>query len=88
MALAPTTSAANPPATLNEMYQKAAIAINADQAKLDKLEHPGFFGAIKDKITFQSKKRQQQADALRQAMQQISQMMQQIAQQIEQANSH
>lgn len=64
---------------VNSMFDRAVVAQNSNRARLQKLQHPGFFGAIKDKITFKSKDRQQEAEALKRANEIIAQMLEMVA---------
>lgn len=65
---------------VSAMYDRAVVAQNANRAKLDKLQHPGFFGAIKDKVLFRTKKREQEIETLKRANEIIAQMLEKVAQ--------
>lgn len=64
---------------VNSMFDRAVVAQNANRARLDKLQHPGFFGAIKDKVMFRTKDRQQEAETLKRANELIAQMLEMVA---------
>ena len=64
---------------VNSTFDRAVVAQNTNRARLDKLQHPGFFGAIKDKVMFRSKDRQQEAETLKRANEIIAQMLEMIA---------
>lgn len=65
---------------VNSMFDRAVVAQNTNRAAQEKLEHPGFFGAIKDKVLFRTKKREQQIETLKRANELIAQMLEKVAQ--------
>jgi len=65
---------------VNSMFDRAVVAQNTNRSQLNKLENPGFFGAVKDKILFRSKKREQEIETLKRANELIAQMLEKVAQ--------
>jgi hypothetical protein len=61
------------------VFDRAAALEQMNQQKLDKLNNPGFLRGVWDKVTFQSKKREKEADTLKQANQIIQQMLEMIS---------
>lgn len=64
---------------VNSMFDRAVVAQNSNRARLDKLQNPGFFGAVKDKVLFRSKKREQEVETLKRANELIAQMLEMVA---------
>ncbi len=64
---------------VNSTFDRAVVAQNANRAKLEKLQNPGMWGAIKDKITFKSDDRQREVETLKRANELIAQMLEMVA---------
>lgn len=64
---------------VNSMFDRAVVAQNMNRDRLNKLQNPGVFGAIKDKIMFRSKKREQEVETLKRANELIAQMLEMVA---------
>lgn len=64
---------------VNSTFDRAVVAQNSNRARLEKLQNPGMWGAIKDKVMFKSDDRQREVEMLKRANELIAQMLEMIA---------